>query len=545
MEEIQTCVTDSCHHSLGVATCGDFPRTSQSGDFAVVSYAGENVALSGKPDNWPAEIRALLGNGSILKTGSRLKQLGVFLARSGVELRGPFCDIHVAEQLLDAAAGPGSEESSLEKRAEQALADAIELRQLLSEKKLDFVFNQIEMPIIPVLVDMEVEGIRVDPEILRAQKSSIATLADEVLSSICNFAKRPVNMDSLADVGKLLFEELQITPDPPRTRTNQYATNADTLRGLLHSHPIVPRILEHRQLKTLERTYLDKLPGAVNPTTGRIHTHFQSAETATGRISTTDPNLQNLPSRNDLGQNIRRAFQARNDDYTLLWADYSQIEMRILATMSGEPNLIRAFHEKTDIHEQMAALINGVNTDRVTPKMRAAAKVVNYGVSYGMSSVGLAQRLGIDRGKAQDLIDGYFTRFPGLCRYNSQTIKAAEADGFVTTGTGRRVYLPDLKSRRFQERQAAKRAAVAAPIQGYAADMIKLAMVAIHRELISRRLKTRMLLQIHDELVFDVLKSELDEVRALVEEQMTTALRLSVPVEVNIGTGANLLGEPS
>jgi DNA polymerase-1 len=345
-------------------------------------------------------------------------------------------------------------------------------------------------------------------------------------------------MCSLADIGRLLYEELGLCGNPPRTRTGLYATDADTLRSFVNLHPIFHLIVEYRELQTLLNTYLDKLPAEITEF-GRIHTTFGNA--STGRLTSRNPNLQNIPRRSVQGQEIRLAFLPRNDDYLLATADYSQFELRILASLSRDSTLSSAFEAGIDVHAAMAAQIFGVALDLVTAEMRCRAKTLNYGIAYGMSSTGLARKLGIDRSSATRFIGQFFGRFPSLLQFSSECVEFARANGYVESALGRRVHLPDINSRDRTARLSAERRAVNSRIQATAADMLKLAMIRIHRELTGRQLESRMLLQVHDELVLDVYRPEQEQVLLLVEESMRTAVELGVPVVVNLGVGKNWL----
>jgi DNA polymerase-1 len=338
-----------------------------------------------------------------------------------------------------------------------------------------------------------------------------------------------------------LFEDLKLSGQPKKTRTGQYATDEQTLLSLAADYEIVRLILEHRTATKLKSTYADALPAAIFPKTGRVHTTYNQAVTATGRLQSQDPNLQNIPVRTELGQEIRKAFVPRGGDYLLLSADYSQIELRIIAALSRDPGMMKAFAQGQDIHSATAARIYGVTLDDTTPEMRRQAKMVNFGIIYGISSFGLAQRLGIPRHEAAAIIDQYFRQYPGIQKYIQDTIAFAREHAYVATVSGRRRYLRDINSANATIRSAAERTAINTPIQGSAADMIKLAMVQIYQALAKRHLKTRMIMQVHDELVFDLCRPEEQEVRALVEEKMKTAMPLAVPIAVDMGLGQNWL----
>ena len=358
---------------------------------------------------------------------------------------------------------------------------------------------------------------------------------------VFRLAGREFNLNAPRELGEILFDELKIAEAPKRTRTGQYATDEQTLASLAPRHEIVRHVLDWRQCSKLKSTYVDVLPSMISARTGRVHTTYHQLDTATGRLNSLNPNLQNIPIRSQLGQEIRKAFVPRDDNYLLLSADYSQIEMRIIAALAPEPHMIQAFQSGADVHRATAARVFGVAPDQVTPQMRTKAKMVNYGITYGMTAFGLSQRLGVSRQEATGIVDNYFAQFPGIRRYTARTLAFARDHGFVQTLTGRRRHLPDIRSSNDTLRRAAERTAINTPMQGTAADMIKLAMINVHRELVDRGLKTRLLLQVHDELVFDLHRAEEKAIVALVQEKMKTALPLAVPIKVAIALGRNWL----
>ena len=516
-------------------------------------------------------FRPLLENEAIQKVGHDLKRvLGVF-RWAGIAVRGKVFDTMLAHSLLEpdmrhtlgylAEAGlgytpiaPAQENSdelnllSLEQRAEKAVEEAdlaLQLRAMLEpqlkEKRQEKVFYEIEAELAPVLADMEYEGIRVDPKILGEVGEQLARQMADCEKGIYGLAGCEFNLNSPRQLGEILFEKLKLIEKPKKTRTGQYATGEQILQELAPRHEIVQRILDFRAASKLKSTYVDALPAAIWRRSGRIHTTFHQASTATGRLASDNPNLQNIPIRTEQGREVRKAFVPRGAEYLLLSADYSQIELRIIAALSKESAMIEAFAKKLDIHTATAARVYGVMLELVTSEMRRKAKMVNYGIAYGISAFGLAQRLAIPRREAAEIIDHYFAQFPGISRYMSHTIEFAREHGYVETVTGRRRYIRDIRSSNATIRGAAERNAINAPIQGTAADMIKIAMARIHRELETRRLRTRMLLQVHDELVFDLFHPEEAEVRVLVEEQMRAAIPLEVPVEVEMGVGKTWL----
>lgn len=415
------------------------------------------------------------------------------------------------------------------------------LEPMLKTKGQERVFYEIEAPLIPVLTAMEYEGIRVEAATLGEFATQLAKEMDEAEKTICRMAGQQFNLNSARQLGQVLFDILKICEAPKKTRTGQYSTDEQTLLALAPDHEIVRRLLEYRAAAKLKATYADALPAAIWPESGRVHTTFNQVMTSTGRLNSQNPNLQNIPIRTERGQEIRKAFVPRDRDHLLLSADYSQIELRIIAALSREPGLLEAFRTGADVHTATAARVYGVDPAGVTPEMRRKAKMVNYGIAYGISAFGLSQRLGIPRKEAAEIIEQYFRQFAGIRRYMDQTIAFAREHGYVETVTGRRRYLRDIRSQNNSIRSAAERNAINAPIQGSAADMIKIAMIEIHRELLRRKLKTKMLLQVHDELLFDLHHPEEPEVRQFVESRMKGAIPLEVPIEVEIGVGKNWL----
>lgn len=436
----------------------------------------------------------------------------------------------------------------VEKIAEYAAEDADITLQLkekfapqLNDSGVKKLFDEVEIPLIPVLANMEAEGVRLDKEALYDLSKALEKDVIIVEVEIQKLAGTKFNVSSPKQVGQILFEVLQVMEKPPKTKTGQYSTAEDVLSKIESKHPIIKKILDYRELVKLKNTYVDVLPTMVNPRTGRIHTSYNQVVAVTGRLSSDNPNLQNIPIRTERGREIRKAFIPRSDKYTLMSADYSQIELRIIAELSGDKGMIDAFKSGEDIHATTASKVYGVSLAVVNSDMRRNAKMVNFGIIYGISAFGLAERLNISRTEAKEIIENYFKQYPDIKEYMDENIAKARAQGYVETILGRRRYLRDINSGNATVRGFAERNAINAPIQGSAADMIKIAMINIYRELQMKNLKSKMLLQVHDELVFDVLKEELDEVKPLVEHLMKTALNLKVPVEVGIGTGDNWL----
>jgi DNA polymerase-1 len=438
----------------------------------------------------------------------------------------------------------------LEKIAEYAAEDAdvaFQLKEILEEKlkeaHLFELYLGIEAPLITVLADMEYEGVRIDSNNLseygKKLQADLASLDNEVKQ----MAGEPtLNISSPKQLGIVLFEKLGLAEKAKLTKSKQYSTDEDTLQQMAGSHPIIPKILEFRSLRKLLSGYIEALPALVNSRTGRIHTTFNQFVTATGRLSSNNPNLQNIPIRDAKGREIRKAFVPRNDtDYVILSADYSQIELRLMAHISGDQNMMEAFGSNADIHIATAAKVFHVPVDEVTKEQRSRAKVANFGIIYGISSFGLAQRLQLPRSEAKALIEGYFETYPGVKKYIDSVIEDATEKGYVETIFGRIRHLRDIRSQNAAVRSFAQRNAINAPIQGSAADMIKLAMINIYRRLKDGKLKTKMILQVHDELVFDVFMPELDIIKRIVQYEMEHVKRLLVPLIVDIGTGKNWL----
>jgi DNA polymerase-1 len=405
---------------------------------------------------------------------------------------------------------------------------------LIREHGLERLYGTLEVPLVPVLADMERVGIRADPERLGQLAKELDTQLDALLREIHQLADEPVNPNSPKQLAVVLFEKLKLPP-LKRTKTG-YSTDVDVLEELALGHPLPGKILEYRQLSKLKGTYADALPALIHPRTGRIHTSFNQLVAATGRLSSSNPNLQNIPIRTELGRRIRQAF-IPEDGWRFVAADYSQIELRILAHFSEEPALVEAFQRGEDIHTRTAAQIMGVPPDGVTADMRRLAKVVNFGILYGLSGFGLSQAVSIGRAEAQKFIDDYFASHPRVRAYIDRVVAEGRAQGYVTTLLGRRRYLPELGARNPTIRNAAERMAANAPIQGTASDIIKLAMVQLAPELAARGLRSRMVLQVHDELLLEVPDAETKAVRALLPEVMEAVVTLAVPLRVDVKEG--------
>lgn len=411
----------------------------------------------------------------------------------------------------------------------------------LKETQTEKLFTEVEVPLIKVLADMEREGINLDVKNLKDFSAQLAEDITKVDAEIQELAGTKFNISSPKQVGEILFEYLKIVDNPKKTKTGQYATSEDILAKLEGKHPIVSKILDYRELVKLKSTYVDALPDMVSKVTNRIHTSFNQVVAVTGRLSSDNPNLQNIPIRTERGRQIRKAFIPRNEDYILLSADYSQIELRVVASMSGDPGMCDAFNSGKDIHTATAAKVYGVAESEVTKDMRYKAKSVNFGIIYGQGAFGLAENLNISRTEAKQLIDNYFKEYAGIKRYMDEQVNFARDNGYVQTILGRKRWLRDITSNNATVRSFAERNAINAPIQGSAADMIKVAMINIDKEFKTMDIKSRMLLQVHDELVFDIYKPELEKLKPIIEKHMREAISLKVPVEVGMGTGPNWL----
>ena len=415
------------------------------------------------------------------------------------------------------------------------------LKKELEENKLTELYNTIEAPLIKVLADMEFEGIRLDSETLHDFSKELLQEITELEKGIIELAGEEFNIDSPKQLGDILFEKLKIVEKAKKTKTGQYSTGEDVLSKIVNKHEIVPKILDYRSLKKLKSTYVDTLPELVNKKTGRLHTTFMQTVAATGRLSSNNPNLQNIPIRTEKGREIRKAFIPRNEDYTILSADYSQIELRIIAALSQDEGMIEAFNSGQDIHAATAAKVFDVPLNEVTREMRSNAKMVNFGIIYGISAFGLAERINISRTEAKEIIESYFSKYPKINQYMHDNIEFARKHGYVETIMKRRRYLNDINSANAVVRGYAERNAINAPIQGSAADIIKIAMINIHKEFEKQQFKSKMLLQVHDELLFDVHHTEKEEIQKIVTDKMEHAVKMDVPLTVESGFGNNWL----
>ncbi|MFB9055926.1 DNA polymerase I [Mariniflexile ostreae] len=523
------------------------------------------------------QLRPFFENEAIEKVGQNLKYDIKVLAKYNIEVKGKLFDTMLAHYLINAdmrhnmdvlaetylnytpisiealIGKKGKNQLSmrsvaLEKQTEYAVEDADITLQLkehfqneLGEANTQKLFDDIEIPLLRVLAAMELEGINLDETFLNSLSEQLDKDIKTLETTIYTAAGEAFNIASPKQLGDILFDKMKLVDKPKKTKTGQYATGEDILSYLAKDHDIIQHILEFRALSKLKSTYIDALPTQIEPLTGRVHTDYMQTVAATGRLSSNNPNLQNIPIRTERGRQVRKAFIPRNEDYILLAADYSQIELRIIAALSKEENMINAFKNGEDIHASTASKVFNVPLDEVTREQRSNAKTVNFGIIYGVSAFGLSNQTDLSRSEAKELIDTYYATYPKLRGYISQQVDFARDNGYVQTVLGRRRYLKDINSRNAVVRGAAERNAVNAPIQGSAADIIKIAMINIYNKLQDGQYKTKMLLQVHDELVFDVYKPELETIKTLVKTEMENAYKLDVPLDVDLGTGADWL----
>ena len=517
-------------------------------------------------------FRPVFENQSIAKTGQNMKFDLIVLNHYGIRVKGDLFDTMVAHYLLypdlrhnmdylaetylnyktihiDELIGKkGKNQGSMRDLPPSRIKDyacedadiTFQLKQILQKElfiqNMDKLFYEVEMPLVRVLTDMEITGVALDTAFLKKYRGEIAWRIKEVEEKIYKLAGEEFNISSTKQLGKILFEKLKVVDNPKLTKTKQYSTSEEELSKIKDKHPIIELILEYRSLKKLLSAYIDSLPKLVNPVTGRIHTSFNQTVTATGRLSSNNPNLQNIPIRTEEGRMIRKAFVASQGNI-IIDADYSQIELRILAHMSGDENMIKAFKEGKDIHTETAAKIYGVSPDEVTREMRAKAKTANFAIIYGSSAFGLSQNLGIPRSEAKELIDGYFRTYPKVKEFFATVLEEARKKEYVTTILGRRRYLRNINSGNHNVRSAEERNAINTPIQGSAADIIKLAMVNLFDRLEKHGFKAKMIIQVHDELVFDVPLAEKEKIKEIIREEMENAIDLKVPLIVDMGEG--------
>lgn len=506
------------------------------------------------------EFKPVLENASVGKVGHNLKATMLLLKKYGVEVNGPLFDVMLAHYLIEPEASHSlqvlcsqyldydllSDPDSKQKNQVCERVDTVLQMKEAVEKDLESrthtrLMREIEMPLAKVLASMEFEGVKVDVSALSKMSEELKTEIERVQREIYELCGVEFNIGSPKQLGEVLFEKMKLLEKPKKTKTGQYATGEDVLLGLATDHEIARKILDYREYDKLRSTYVDALPKMISQYDGRIHTDYRQAWAVTGRLSSNNPNLQNIPIRTEKGRAIRKAFVARNADYLFMSADYSQIELRIAASFAKDQTMIEAFRNKRDIHTTTAAKVFKVSPEEVTPDMRRKAKEVNFGILYGSTAFGLAQNLRIPRSEATEIIKAYFQEFSAIKRYMDNAINTAREKEYVETLMGRRRYLRDINSRNISTRGFAERNAINAPIQGTAADIIKIAMVNIHDWLLKEKLKTRMIMQVHDELVFDVHKHEVELVKDNITRLMCSAVQLEVPMEVEVGVGDNWL----
>ena len=532
------------------------------------------------PENtaaYAALLKPLFEDETVAKIGQNIKFDIMVLDRLGIEVRGFKYDTMLLHYLLDPESrhnmnflsrtyleyspveietliGRGAKQLTMDRVAVETVAEyaaedadvTFQLKEVLwpkvVEQGFERLYREIEEPLIDVLADIELAGVRIDRDILNDYARRLNEELGGIEERIRELAGEPtLNINSARQLGDILFTKLNVDPKPKLTKTKQYRTDEEYLQMLSDRHPIIGLILEYRGVKKLLSTYVEALPELVNPKTGRVHASFNQAVTATGRLSSTNPNLQNIPVRDERGREIRKAFVPADEDHLLLSADYSQVELRLMAHLSGDPALIEAFRHGEDIHAATAARLFGVPLQEVTSEQRRRAKTANFGIIYGISAFGLAQRLNIPRTEAREIIEGYFASYKGVKEYMDRVIAQAREDGFVSTIFGRKRYLPDIRSHNAVARGLAERNAINAPIQGSAADIMKLAMIAVHREFRRLGLRSKVILQVHDELVVDMYRPEREEVIRIVVDAMEHAAALKVALTADFGVGENWL----
>jgi DNA polymerase-1 len=523
------------------------------------------------------EFKPLFENESIGKIGQNIKYDLLVLKRYNVRLKGELFDTMLAHYLIDPdtrhnldvlaenylgytpvsittlIGAKGKNQLNMRDVAQEKIADyaaedaditwqlAQVFKPMLQSNKAEKLAQEVENPLIYVLADMEAEGVRIDTQTLQNYSGQLQEEIQIAEARVYEKAGLKFNLASPKQLGEVLFDHLKLDPKAKKTKTGQYQTGEDVLLALANKSDIVQDILDFRQMQKLKSTYVDALPQLVNPHTGRVHTSYNQAVAATGRLSSNNPNLQNIPIRTERGREVRKAFIARDENHLILSADYSQIELRIIAEISKEENMLSAFAAGLDIHAATAARVYGIAVNEVTSTQRRNAKAVNFGIIYGQSAFGLSQNLNISRKEAAEIIEQYFEQYPKIKSYMKDTISFAQKHGYVETILGRRRYLRDINSANATVRSFAERNAINAPIQGSAADLIKVAMINIHQDIQNQGLQSRMTMQVHDELVFDTVISEKEQLKAIITQRMKNAIELHVPIEIEIGEGRNWL----
>ena len=537
--------------------------------YMFISIDGQNIYYIKEEEI--NRIESILSSNEIKKFGYNLKDDYIALRPYGIKLENMNFDITIAEYLIDSASSTSYEYNAIAmkyltrnlKSTEELLGKGVKAKKLedlefeelsnyiaqiinvvknvvpimekdLNEMDMDGLFYHVEMPLVEVLGSMEYEGVAVDRDKLNELGSEFKEIINSLEKEIYELSGEPFNINSPKQLGVILFEKLEL-PVIKKTKTG-YSTNAEVLEKLRDKHPIIDKITEYRQIVKLNSTYVEGLLGIINPISNRIHSSFNQTITTTGRISSTEPNLQNIPVRLEMGRNIRKVFISDNG-YELVDADYSQVELRVLAHMSGDENMIEAFKHNEDIHTKTASQVFNVEMENVTSELRSAAKAVNFGIVYGKSDFGLADDLNIPIKQAKEYIDSYFAKYNKIKEFMDETIENASETGYVTTILNRRRYIPEIKSSNFMQRNAGKRAAMNAPIQGSAADIIKIAMVNVYKKLEENNLKSKLILQVHDELIVEAIEEELEEVKNIVKEEMENAVSMDVHLDVDLNVG--------
>ena len=536
----------------------DAPNFDFSVNSLALSFSPGEAWLVRNVENAILDFAGVFGDEKIKKSGHDLKSSVLALKKVGIEVKGKLFDTMLAHYLIEPEAShdlgilcnqylnyqigePKDDMNKWCERVDQILQLKSILQKELEKRRHSLLLRDVEMPLVNVLATMEFEGVRVDEAVLKKMSEALKTDSEKVQREIYAIAGTEFNIGSPKQLGEVLFDKMKLVDKTKKTKTGQYATGEDILLKLAGEHEIAKKILDFREYEKLRSTYTDSLPKMVSKQDRRIHTDYDQAKAATGRLSSNNPNLQNIPIRTAKGRQIRAAFVPRDTQFLFMSADYSQIELRIAASFAKDETMIDAFRNKRDIHTTTAAKVFKVALDQVTPDMRRKAKEVNFGILYGSTAFGLAQNLGISRTEASEIIESYFREFSGIKRYMDDSINQAREQEYVETILGRRRYLRDINSRNITTRGFAERNAINAPIQGSAADIIKIAMINIHHWLQKEKLKTKMILQVHDELVFDLYKEEESVVKPKVIELMKSAVLLEVPMEVEVGVGKNWL----
>jgi DNA polymerase-1 len=554
---------------VGISLCLD----EYSGWYIPVGH--DEIDANLPLDKVLAVLKPLLEDEKIRKTGQNLKYDYQVFANYDIHLAGIEFDTMIAAYLINPSArqynlgrlaleqlryemqpitaliGSGKKQKSFAtvpvnlatfyavEDVDIALRVRNKLEPLLKSAGLEKLYHEIELPLVEVLAEMETAGVKVDSRFLKVLSDEMQTDIGKLAQEIYDYAGYEFNINSTQQLQEVLFEKLGLKPGKKTEKKTGYSTNQQTLEELSKEHPLPGIILDYRQLTKLKNTYIDAIPLLINKRTGRVHTSFNQTVAATGRLSSSDPNLQNIPIRTEKGAKIRKAFVPRDKNYVLLAADYSQVELRIMAHVSGDKKMIHAFKNDEDIHKRTASEVYGVPLEEVTSDMRRMAKTANFAVIYGVTAYGLSMQSAMTVGESKQFIDTYFARYPGIKKYMEDIVESAGKDGYVTTLYGRRRYIPEINSRNRTVRQFAERTAINTPIQGTAADMIKVAMIEIHRQI--RGMKSKMILQVHDELVFDVHKDELNKMKKIVKSVMESSVKLDVPVKADMGVGDNWL----